>query len=102
MYLNSVLTKLDKQEIDTGMGYNAPVFIETEEEYHVDRQPYSASLARKQYGLTEEGVIYRAFTQKKGLKTGDYVKCAGDIFVVMLVNDWENHSEIVLGVAKDG
>ena len=102
MFLNNTLTKVEMTETDAGMGYKKKAFVETTDIYPVDRQPYSPGLAKKQYGLSEDGIMFRCFTEKAGLKTGDYITCDNAFFIVLLAHDWENHSEIVLGVFKDG
>lgn len=102
MYTNDSLTKLSVSEKDAGMGYKQKIFRKTGLTFPVDKQPYSAVMAKKEYGLGDEGIKWRCYTQKKGLANGDYVQCGKERYVVLLVNDWENHSEIVLGVFKDG
>jgi len=102
MYVNGVLTRLEITEKDAGMGYIEREYTSSGETYPVDLQPYSKELAKKDYGLSEEGVVYRCFTEKRGLVLGDYVS-SGDIpYHVLFVHDWENHSEIILGLIKDG
>lgn len=102
MFLNNTLTRVIPKEIDIGMGYTKLEMTPTYDIYDTDRQPYSPQLARKQYGLSDDGVRYRCFTTKKGLKAGDYVACEGLFYLVLLANDWENHTEIILGVFKNG
>lgn len=102
MFTNNSLIKLKTINKDTGMGYSGKGFRKTFLTFPVDLQPYSSELARKEYGLSAEGIKWRCYTQKKGLVNGDYVQCGVERYVVLLVNDWENHSEIILGVFKDG
>jgi hypothetical protein len=102
MYFNDTLNLLTVSEKDAGMGYTKKCFRKYGEPFAVDRQPYSPEMARKEYGLDDSGARLRCYTKRKGLTDGDYVRLGnGDKFVILLVTEWERHTELILGVFKE-
>jgi len=102
MQYNDMLIRVKIHERNTGMGYTKKSFRKTGDIYKVDKQPYSPELAKKQYGLSDENIKYRCFTEKQGLKAGDYVSCKSLFYLVLLAHDWDKHSELILGAFKNG
>jgi hypothetical protein len=107
MYVNAVLVKVSPSSADAGMGYKKRLFRKVGAEFAVDMQPYSPEMARKAYGLEDAGVVWRCFGSVRGLKAGDYVRVESgavpkEKYVLLLVHEWEGHTELVLGVFKNG
>jgi len=85
-----------------GEGYGKATYRRTGEPFLADAQPYSPAAAKREYGLNDDSVRYKAFTVRRSLKTGDYVRYTKtrEHLVVLMVHEWENHTQLILGAVK--
>lgn len=96
MYFNNTLIKMNVKTFTDTYGYKVSKFIRTKETYKADVQPYSKELLKKEYGIESDLVAYRCFLLKSRLKIFDYVCIGKDVYRVILLHKWENHTEIIL------
>lgn len=99
MFKNSVLYKQVTTSAYDDHGFKKPTF-EDDFNFDVDAQPYSDSLAQKDYGLADKGIEFRCYTENTALsiEKGDHFKKDGSvtIYICVFSRKWENHIVFVL------
>jgi len=111
MFTNAVLTRVSPSARDEGSGYKKLLFRKVGEPFAVDMQPFFPGLGadgkKTAHGLDTGNVQYRCYTLQRGIKRGDYVRVESgaapkEKFLVTEVNEWENHTRLILEVFKNG